>query len=65
MSKRAGSKVKVDEALAGASERVLKQVTDLYEAGLSTGAIGAVGLKAIADDPRVGLKIRKPRKKIR
>lgn len=48
MSKRTGSKVKVDEALAGASERVLKLVGQLYEQGLSSGAIGAVGLKAIA-----------------
>ena len=65
MSKRAGSRVKVDEALAGASERVLKQVTELYERGLSAGAPGAVGLKSIADDPAVGLQIRMPRKKIR
>lgn len=35
---------KVDDALSGATEKVLKQITDLYESGLGSGQ-GALGLK--------------------
>lgn len=56
-----------DALLAGASEKVLKQITELYETGLGGKAPGATGLKGIADHPLIGLgkQIRKPRKKIR
>lgn len=36
---------KVDDALSGATEKVLKQITDLYEVGLSSGQGGSLGLK--------------------
>lgn len=59
------SKTATEEVLSGATERVLKQITDLYEVGLSGGAPGAMGLKQIAEHPLVGLKnFRKPRKKV-
>lgn len=64
-------KASVEDALAGATERVLKQITDLYESGLNvaSGASSGLGLKAIADSPLLkdggkGLQLRKPRKKI-
>jgi hypothetical protein len=50
-----------------ASEKVLKQVYDLYDVGLSGKTPGSIGLKAIADHPALGLSkvVRKPRKQIR
>mmetsp|Transcript_33808 Transcript_33808/g.60395 ORF Transcript_33808/g.60395 Transcript_33808/m.60395 type:complete len:470 (-) Transcript_33808:392-1801(-) len=48
----------------GSTERVLKAITELYAQGLSGGAPGATGLVGIADDPVVGAKIMRPRKKI-
>ena len=55
------------EIVAEASERVLKQIVELYESGLGGSTPGSLGLKAIADHPLVNLskQIRKPRKKIR
>jgi hypothetical protein len=55
------------EIVAEASERVLKQIAELYEKGLGGATPGSLGLKAIADHPLVNLskQIRKPRKKIR
>lgn len=40
--KRSG---KVDEVMAGATEKVLKQITELYETGLSGATGGSLGLK--------------------
>jgi hypothetical protein len=45
--------------------QVLKHINELYDAGLSAGAPGAIGLKGIADALGLGKQIRKPRKKIR
>jgi hypothetical protein len=45
--------------------QVLKRINELYEAGLSAGAPGAIGLKGIADALGLSKQIRKPRKKIR
>lgn len=55
------------DIIASASEHVLKKVFELYEHGLSAGAPGSLGIKAIADSKLLGLgkQIRKPRKKIR
>lgn len=36
---------KVDEALSGATEKVLKQIQDLYTEGLEPGSAGSIGLK--------------------
>lgn len=62
-SKRSGGKA-ADEAVAGATERVLKQICELYEGGLAGAPTGAMGLKAIAESPLLGMKMRKARKKI-
>ncbi|MEW5304094.1 MAG: hypothetical protein WDW38_003411 [Sanguina aurantia] len=53
----------VHELAGGATEKVLKQIADLYDIGLTTGP-GGMGLKAIAESPLLGLTLRKPRKKI-
>lgn len=53
----------VDEALAGATEKVLKETSSLYEAGLGEGP-GSLGLKAIAESKQLGMVMRKPRKKV-
>ncbi|WIA39674.1 hypothetical protein OEZ86_005739 [Tetradesmus obliquus] len=52
------------EVIASASEQVLKRINELYGAGLSAGAPGAIGLKGIADALGLAKQIRKPRKKI-
>lgn len=49
---------------ATTSSKILKQIVSLYEEGFG-GGVKALGLKHIADDPLVGLPIRKPRRKIR
>eukprot|EP00775_Hariotina_reticulata_P011958 gene11958-12101_t len=50
--------------MAGVSEKVLKNITELYEHGLSPGAHGSIGVCAIAQDLGLHKQIRKPRKKI-
>ncbi|KAF6254967.1 sarcaleumin-like protein [Scenedesmus sp. NREL 46B-D3] len=52
------------DVIASASEQVLKRINELYAAGLSAGAPGAIGLKGIADALGLAKQIRKPRKKI-
>jgi hypothetical protein len=52
-------------AVAAVCVQVLKRINELYDAGLSAGAPGAVGLKGIADALGLGKQVRKPRKKIR
>jgi len=51
--------------MAGVSEKVLKNITELYEHGLSPGAHGSIGVCAMAQDLGLHKQIRKPRKKIR
>ncbi|GAX82409.1 hypothetical protein CEUSTIGMA_g9837.t1 [Chlamydomonas eustigma] len=62
-SKKKNGRNAVDEALAGATEKVLKQITELYDVGLSNTP-GAMGLKAISESPLLKMNLRKPRKKI-
>ncbi|GLC34640.1 hypothetical protein PLESTB_001239500 [Pleodorina starrii] len=62
-AKRQNGKTAMEEVMSGATERVLKQITELYENGLGGGP-GSIGLKAIAESPLLGLQMRKPRKKI-
>ncbi|PNH12906.1 hypothetical protein TSOC_000097 [Tetrabaena socialis] len=61
--KRSNGKTATEEIVSGATERVLKTISGLYEDGLGTGP-GFIGLKAIAESPLLGLQMRKPRKKI-
>ncbi|GLI64132.1 hypothetical protein VaNZ11_007313 [Volvox africanus] len=61
--KRQNGKSAMEEVMSGATERVLKQITELYETGLGGGP-GSMGLKSIAESPLLGLQMRKPRKKI-
>lgn len=42
--KRQNGKTSVEEVMSGATERVLKQITELYQTGLSGGP-GSMGLK--------------------
>jgi hypothetical protein len=59
-------KLSVRSAMVAAVRmQVLKRINELYEAGLSAGAPGAIGLKGIADALGLSKQIRKPRKKIR
>mmetsp|Transcript_15700 Transcript_15700/g.42607 ORF Transcript_15700/g.42607 Transcript_15700/m.42607 type:complete len:447 (+) Transcript_15700:79-1419(+) len=54
-----------EEQLAPATEKVLRQITALYEQGLvgdSTG--GSMGLQDIAQSPQLQMTMRKPRKKV-
>ncbi|GFR39964.1 hypothetical protein Agub_g488 [Astrephomene gubernaculifera] len=62
-AKRQNGKTAMEEVMSGATERVLKQITELYEQGLSGGP-GSIGLKAIAESPLLKMQMRKPRKKI-
>uniref|UniRef100_A0A6T8UFK0 Dynamin N-terminal domain-containing protein n=1 Tax=Chlamydomonas leiostraca TaxID=1034604 RepID=A0A6T8UFK0_9CHLO len=58
----------VDEALAGATEKVLKEIAKLYDSGLNEGSgkagAGTVGLRSIADSSQLQMVMRKPRKKV-
>jgi hypothetical protein len=51
--------------VAAVCMQVLKRINELYEAGLSAGAPGAIGLKGISDALGLSKQVRKPRKKIR
>lgn len=63
--KRKNGRNQVEEALAGATEKVLKHIRRLYESGLAApGEPGALGLTGIAASPLVKYPLRKPRKKI-
>ncbi|KAG2484475.1 hypothetical protein HYH03_016709 [Edaphochlamys debaryana] len=62
-AKRQNGKTAVEEALSGATERVLRAISDLYDKGLGEGP-GSIGLKAIAESPLLKMQMRKPRKKI-
>ncbi|KXZ44017.1 hypothetical protein GPECTOR_75g741 [Gonium pectorale] len=62
-AKRQNGKTAMEEVLSGATEKVLKQITELYEQGLSSTP-GSIGLKAIAEGPLLKMTMRKPRKKI-
>ncbi|PNW75864.1 hypothetical protein CHLRE_12g557250v5 [Chlamydomonas reinhardtii] len=62
-AKRKSGKTQMEEIMSGATEKVLKQITDLYDFGLGDGP-GAIGLKAIAESPLLRMTLRKPRKKI-
>lgn len=53
-----------DDGGVGASERVLKQITELYETGLGGGQAGSLGLQAVSESSVVDFPLRKPRKKI-
>lgn len=45
VSKRSHGKTATEELLSGATERVLKAITELYESGLNPGTPGSLGLK--------------------
>uniref|UniRef100_A0A7S0UNL7 Dynamin N-terminal domain-containing protein n=1 Tax=Polytomella parva TaxID=51329 RepID=A0A7S0UNL7_9CHLO len=62
--KRQNGQSAMEEVLSAATDKVLKQILELYESGLSSGQPGSMGLKAIAEDPLLALPMLKPRKKI-
>jgi hypothetical protein len=43
-AKRSNGKTAMEEVMSGATERVLKQITELYDSGLGGGP-GSIGLK--------------------
>eukprot|EP00897_Mesotaenium_endlicherianum_P008447 jgi/Mesen1/7630/ME000004S07905 len=46
----------------GVTERILKNITEIYENEKTGG--GSLGLKKIAEDPLLELQLHKPRKKV-
>mmetsp|Transcript_17397 Transcript_17397/g.29842 ORF Transcript_17397/g.29842 Transcript_17397/m.29842 type:complete len:445 (+) Transcript_17397:172-1506(+) len=58
-----GNKKKIEDVLAGATEKVLKDISSMYTTGLSEGP-SALGLCRIAESPQLGITIRPPRKKV-
>lgn len=48
---------------SGETEKVLKEISKLYESGLNEGP-GSVGLRQMAESTQLGMVMRKPRKKV-
>mmetsp|Transcript_42077 Transcript_42077/g.51026 ORF Transcript_42077/g.51026 Transcript_42077/m.51026 type:complete len:459 (-) Transcript_42077:215-1591(-) len=61
--KKLAPKGDVEDLAMTPNERILKNITELYSSGLSSGDV-KVGLKNIADDPLVGVRCNTPRKKV-